>query len=135
MRVILDTNIIISALLVANSKPAELIAMWRQGKFDLLMCNEQLDELRRVTQYPKIRERLSPPLAGRLINQIKELSVSVVNLPDINLSEDPSDNFLLAMAIEGSADYLITGDISHLLHLKKVMGTSIISVTDFLSQY
>ena len=83
----------------------------------------------------RIRERLSVSLAGRLINQVKELSVTVSNLPRVEMSEDPSDDYLLSIAVGGSADYLVTGDQSHLLNLRKVKGTSIISVTDFLDQY
>jgi uncharacterized protein len=47
-----------------------------EGRFDLLTSSDQLDELMRVTRYPKIRERLAPALAGRLINEIRDLTVS-----------------------------------------------------------
>ena len=62
MRVVVDTNILVSALLSARSLPAELIELWRESRFDLLTSTEQVDELKRVTRYPKIRERLSPTL-------------------------------------------------------------------------
>ncbi len=65
----IDTNIMISALLTSTSLPAHLIVLWREGRFDLLTSPEQLDELKRVTRYPKIRERLVPSLAGRLIHR------------------------------------------------------------------
>ncbi|MGH6681429.1 MAG: putative toxin-antitoxin system toxin component, PIN family, partial [Bradyrhizobium sp.] len=71
MRVVVDTNVLISALLVETSLPAQLIVLWREGRFDLPTSAEQLDELRRVTRYPKIRERLSPALAGPLINELR----------------------------------------------------------------
>lgn len=67
MRLVIDTNILVSALLSGTSLSAHLVEMWRQGQFDLLTSTEQLDELMRVTRYPKIRERLAPALAGRLI--------------------------------------------------------------------
>ena len=65
MRLVIDTNILISALLAGTSLPAHLIVLWREGRFDLLTSAEQLDELIRVTRYPKIRDvwRL-PSLAG-----------------------------------------------------------------------
>ena len=66
MRLVIDTNVLVSALLSGTSLPAHLIVLWREGKFDLLTSAEQLDELRRVTRYRKIRERLTPALAGRL---------------------------------------------------------------------
>ena len=60
MRVVLDTNILVSALLIETSLPAKLISLWRVGKFTLLSAEEQLDELSKVKRYPKIRERLNP---------------------------------------------------------------------------
>ena len=74
MRVVLDTNVLISALLVELSPPAQLITHWRQGRFTLLTAALQLDELIRVTRYPKIRTRLKPALAGRLINDLREVA-------------------------------------------------------------
>ena len=65
MRLVIDTNIFISALLSTSSLPAHLVVLWREGRFDLLTSADQLDELVRVTRYPKIRERLSPALAPR----------------------------------------------------------------------
>lgn len=98
MRLVVDTNILISALLAPSSLPAHLILLWREGRFDLLTSAEQLDELMRVTRYPKIRARLSPALAGRLINEVRDLAVAVANLPPVSVSADPHDNYLLAMA-------------------------------------
>lgn len=132
MRLVVDTNVLISALLAASSLPAQLILLWREGRFDLLTSAEQLDELRRVTRYPKIRERLAPALAGRLINDIRDLAVLLPVLPVVTASPDPDDNYLLAMAAAGSADYLITGDKRDLLALRLFEGTKIITVRDFL---
>ena len=89
MRVVLDTNILISVLLVESSLPAQLITHWRQGVFILLTANLQLDELMRVTRYPKIRARLTPALAGRLINDLREVAIKVENLPPVDISPDP----------------------------------------------
>ena len=132
MRLVVDTNILISALLAGTSLPAHLIVLWREGRFDLLTSAEQLDELMRVTRYPKIRERLAPALAGRLINEIRDLASVLTALPVIAVSPDPYDNYLLAMAASGSADFLVTGDKRDLLALKHYEGTKIITVRDFL---
>ncbi len=132
MRLVIDTNILISALLSGTSLPAHLIVLWREGRFDLLTSAEQLDELIRVTRYPKIRRRLAPALAGRLINEIRDLSVLLTELPAVTASPDAHDNYLLAMAVSGSADFLVTGDKRHLLALRLFEGTKIITVRDFL---
>ena len=132
MRLVVDTNILISALLAGTSLPAHLLVLWREGRFDLLTAPDQLDELMRVTRYPKLRERLHPALAGRLINELRDLAVVVQNLPVVTVSPDPYDNYLLAMAAAGAADFLVTGDKRDLLALKLHEGTKIITVRDFL---
>jgi putative PIN family toxin of toxin-antitoxin system len=132
VRLVVDTNILISALLAETSLPAHLIVLWRQGVFDLLTSSGQLDELMRVTPYPKIRERLSPSLAGRLINELRDLAITLENPPPVTASPDPHDDYLLAIAALGRADYLLTGDKRDLLALRRFEGTKIITVRDFL---
>jgi uncharacterized protein len=133
VRLVIDTNILVSALLASTSLPAHLIVLWREGRFDLLTAAEQLDELMRVTRYPKIRERLAPALAGRLINELRDIAVVVQNLPIVTVCDDPYDNYLLAMAAAGAADFLVTGDKRDLLELKLHEGARIITVRDFLT--
>lgn len=133
MRLVIDTNVLISALLAGTSLPAHLIVLWRQGRFDLLTSAGQLDELRRVTRYPKIRERLAPALAGRLINELRDLAVVVDDRPVISVSPDPNDDYLLAIAAAGAADFLVTGDKRDLLALRLYEGTKIVTVRDFLA--
>ena len=132
MRLVIDTNVLVSALLSGTSLPAHLIVLWREGRFDLLTSAEQLDELMRVTRYPKIRERLSPAVAGRLINELRDIATVIGRLPVITASSDPDDNYLLAMALAGSADFLVTGDKRDLLALKLYEGTRIMTVREFL---
>ena len=132
MRLVIDTNVLISALLAEKSLPAHLIVLWREGRFDLLTSSDQLDELMRVTRYPKIRERLAPALAGRLINELRDIAVTVKDPPTVTVSPDPHDDYLLAIASAGSADFLVTGDKRDLLALRLYEGTKIITARDFL---
>ena len=134
MRLVIDTNVLVSALLAGTSLPAHLLVLWREGRFNLLISAEQLDELVRVTRYPKIRARLAPALAGRLINDLRSLAVAVGDLPVVTASPDPDDNHLLALAEAGSADFLLTGDKRDLLTLQRHAGTRIIGVRAFLDQ-
>jgi len=133
VRLVIDTNIMVSALLASTSLPAHLIVLWREGRFDVLTSSEQLDELMRVTRYPKIRGRLAPPLAGRLINDLREIGVLVAKLPTITVCPDAHDNYLLATAAAGAADFLVTGDKRDLLGIKVYEGARIITVRDFLT--
>lgn len=132
MRVVLDTNILISALLQDRSLPFQLVALWRQGRIALLTSDEQLDELRRVTRYPKIRARLNPAVAGRLVNELKQVAILIANLPEVDLSPDPWDNYLLATVEAGNADLLVTGDKADLLHLGRHAGARIVTVRECL---
>jgi putative PIN family toxin of toxin-antitoxin system len=131
VRLVVDTNILISALL-GTGLPAHLIDLWRDGRFALLTAPAQLDELRRVTRYPKLRARLPPALAGRLVNDLRALAIRVGDLPRVTASTDADDNLLLAIAVAGSADFLITGDKRHLLSLGSHGGTKILTVRSFL---
>jgi putative PIN family toxin of toxin-antitoxin system len=133
MRVVIDTNVLVSALLSSTSPPAFLVTLWRAGRFSLITSEPQLDELTRVTRYPKLRQRLSPALAGRLVNELRDIAEMVNPAPDVDVSPDPYDNYLLAMASAGRANSLITGDKRDLLLLKKYEATAIVTVSDFLS--
>ena len=115
MRVVLDTNILVSALIAPAGNPAAIYNAWEQGKFTLVTCAEHLDELRATLQKPRIAALIKPHRAGRLVNQIKKLAEDVGQLPRVKRSPDPGDDFLLALAGAGKADYLVTGDRSGLL--------------------
>jgi putative PIN family toxin of toxin-antitoxin system len=67
MRVVLDTNILISALLSPTGHPATIYRAWLEGHFELLTCAEQLDELRGVLHKPALAERIKPSNADRRI--------------------------------------------------------------------
>jgi uncharacterized protein len=132
LRLVIDTNVLVSALFSSTSLPAHLIELWRQGLFDLLTSADQLDELMRVTRYPRIRDRLTPALAGRLINELRDLAIVLKDLPIVTVSPDPWDNYLLATAAAGGADFLVTGDKRDLLPLDRYGGAKIVTVRDFL---
>ena len=135
MRVVLDTNILVSALLVQLGHPAAIYRAWQEGYFTLLICAEQLDELRATLHKPAIAARIKPYKAGRLVNQMKELAETIGSLPRVKRSPDPTDDFLLALSEAGKADYLVTGDKSGLLALGRHKATRIISASDFAALF
>jgi len=126
MRVVIDTNVLLSALMSSASSPAQVLALWRSRKFDLVTGIEQLDEIARVTRYPKIRARLRAALAGRLVNQLRDLAIVIEKLAKVEISPDPDDNYLLALADAGHAQFLVTGD-KPLLALKRHRSTHIVT--------
>ncbi len=135
MRVVLDTNIMVSALLAPAGKPAGIIRIWLDGKFTLLTCAAQVDELRSTLQKPRVSERIKPHKAGRLVNQVKKLAEDVHPLPRVERSPDPTDDFLLALSEGGKADYLVTGDKSGLLALDRHKGTRIVTAREFAALF
>jgi uncharacterized protein len=135
MRVVLDTNILISALLLQTGHPAAIYRAWLDGRFTLLICIEQLEELRATLHKSALAERIRLHRAGRLVNELEKLAEIVGRIPDVNRSPDPNDAFLLAMSEAGEADYLVTGDKSGLLALTSHQGTRIISAREFAALF
>ena len=131
MRVVLDTNILVSALLVQLGHSAAIYRAWQEGHFTLLTCAEQLDELKATLHKPAIAARIKPYNAGRLVNALTELTEIIGPLPRVTRFPDPADDFLLGLSEAGKADYLVTGDKSGLLVLKRHKGTRIVSARDF----
>jgi predicted nucleic acid-binding protein len=66
MRVVLDTNVLISALISPSGAADRVYKSWRAGTFDLVSCEEQLAEMRRVTRRPSMRSLIKPAEAGRV---------------------------------------------------------------------
>ena len=133
MRVVLDTNILVSALMVQTSPPAIAYQAWLGGAFTLLSCEKQIEELRRTFSKPAlVPARIRSYEAGRLVNDLRALAEMIGSLPPVERSSDPDDDFLLALAEMGKAHYLVTGDKSGLLSLSRHQGTRIITVRNFV---
>jgi putative PIN family toxin of toxin-antitoxin system len=132
MRVVLDTNILLSALINRRGTPAQLIAGWRERRYDLLASSEQLIELGGVARRPVLRARILPSTVGRLIRDLRQLAEVLTRLPAVERSADPADNFLLAMAEAGKAHYLVSGDRRGVLALGTHGMTQILRAREFL---
>jgi len=133
MRVVLDTGILITALITRDTPPDRIYQAWRKRRFELATSEWQLEEFRRVSRYPKLRNYLQPIEAGNLVNGLRHQARLLDYLRDIELSADPDDNPLLAMAIAGEVDYLVSGDKRDVLTLKKVGKARIITARRFLT--
>ena len=132
MRVILGTNVLVSALLTPDGVPARLLDAWFEGRYELLTSESQLEELRLVTRHPRIRRLIEPAIAGGLVNDMRHFAELLTELPNVEVSADPADNFLLAMAELGKADYLATGDKRDVLALKRHGPTRIVTAKRLL---
>jgi putative PIN family toxin of toxin-antitoxin system len=134
MRCVLDTNILISGLISSAGPPGRILNAWVDGQFTLISSEEQLREFRRASRYERVAPYITPSEAGTLVNAIRTLADLVDRLPVVNLSPDPHDDYLLAMAKAGKAHYLVTGDKPDLLALTKVGSTRIVTAATFVQE-
>jgi uncharacterized protein len=113
VRVALDTNVLLSGLIYPASTPGRLVRAWRETRFELVMTVEQLQEVGRVLNYPKIRKILKWDHATieaflkqlYLRSTLVDISGTAAAMP-----ADPADNFMLATLIAPEAECLVTGD-------------------------
>ena len=132
MRVVLDTGILIAALITSGTPPDAIYRAWRKKRFELISSEWQLEEFRRVSRYPKLRTYLKSADAGNLVNGSRREATVLSQLPTVDLSPDPDDNPVLAMALAAHADILVTGDRRDLLALGTVGATRILSARQFV---
>jgi putative PIN family toxin of toxin-antitoxin system len=112
VRVVLDTNVLVSGLMFPDSVPGKAVAAWREGRFDLVIPVGQLEEIGRVLAYPKIRKilRWDDDTIGRFLRQMY-LRADVVEPHAQNLEvRDRDDLHVLQTLSAGAADLLVTGD-------------------------
>lgn len=131
MRVILDSNVLISALISCGSPPDRIYRAWREKRFVLVTSTAQIAEMRRASRYTKLRKLVSPREFGAIVNRLHGALV-LDKLSRIDVSRDAADNYLLAMAAAAEADFLVTGDARDLLRLKKFGRTVILTPGSFL---
>ena len=93
-----------------------------------MTCDAQFEEFRRVTRYPKVQRYISPAEAGTMLNELRELGLYYVINEQVEVSPDPADNYLFALAQASEADYLVTGDKNDVLALGKHGKTQIVSL-------
>ncbi|MDQ3250257.1 MAG: putative toxin-antitoxin system toxin component, PIN family [Chloroflexota bacterium] len=135
MRVLLDTNIFISYLLSINSNRvvAKIVKAAVTGDYQLLIIEELLIEIIHTVQNkPDLQARIPLDALEELITILRTLAETIpmleAKIP--SLTRDPKDDYLLAYALVGAADYLVTDD-KDLLVLKRVADVIIISIHDF----
>lgn len=136
MRVVLDTNVLLSALISPHGVPDKICNAWRDGRFELVTSKEQLDELRRASRYKKLKAILPAHRVGALINNMQHAivlneSVPLTRKEHIEL-HDPDDVFLISMIFSIDVDYLVTGDNrAGLLKRGHIGRTRIVTPVDF----
>ena len=130
-KVILDTNLWISFLITKNH--TEIDNLIFEGKIQLIFSRELIEEFITVTTRPKFQNFFKTSDIEKLIELFDSYGKLVTVDIEINKCRDPKDNFLLSLAVESKADYLVTGD-SDLLILKRIKKTKILSWKDFTNE-
>lgn len=117
MRAVLDSNVLVSALISPSGPPREIVTAWAQRRFELMASPALLTELRDVLDRPKFRRWVSTATAGEFVDGLADGALVIDDpAPQPGLSPDPDDDYLLTLARAGAADYLVSGD-RHLLGL------------------
>ena len=134
IRTVLDTNIIVSGTISSSGPPYEVLEAWRYRKFALITSPLILKEVKRVFQYPRIKEsyHLDTKTIKAILARLNKYSVATQGKLKVNeIKDDPTDNIFLTCAQEGSADFIVTGD-DHLLNLGVFQGILIVTARHFL---
>ena len=128
IRLVTDANIWISTLWTPRFQSRT--DAFFDPEYRLLFSEELFDELNNAVRKPKLAKRISRTSCEELIAVLRR-NVELVDVHSVvNVCRDPEDDYLLALAKDGNADYLITGDLD-LLTMKEFENTKIVSLTDF----
>ena len=130
MRVVIDTNILISAIFWPG-KPKQLLNQVRRGDITFLTSQALLTELKAVLTREDKPFKLSEEEARRVLRSISGIAEIVQPHSSVTRCRDETDNRVLECALDGRADWIITGD-THLLELRSFEGIKITTVADFL---
>jgi putative PIN family toxin of toxin-antitoxin system len=135
LRVVLDTNVLISGLLSRNRAFAQALNAWRERRFLLVASPAIIAEIQAVISYPRIRAKYTIP-DDDILQLVALLNQDVLQVPgDIDVAgaipADPEDEKFLACALESQADLIVSGD-HHLLELGNYQEIPIVTVRRFL---
>ena len=133
MRVVLDTNILIAALITRGTPPDGLYRAWLRGEIELVTSAAQLAEIADVVARPRLQRFLDAAEAAAILDNIGARATILEELPPVNLSPDPKDNPILASAIAGRAELIVSGDKKHMLALHAVEGIQVVTARQALS--
>lgn len=130
-KIILDTNLWISFLISSNF--TEIDALIQKREIIFLFSDESLKEFIEVVQRPKFKKFFSRKDVEKLLDTFDQYALLINVESRIEICRDPKDNFLLNLAVDGKADFLVTGD-QDLLVLGKIKTTEILTFRKLIEQ-
>jgi hypothetical protein len=132
VRVVLDTNVLIAFLLTKGHIISVILDGWERGDFDLLTSPMLIAEVRRTLKKPELLRRIRPEAVKALLKALAEdaiLTPGDLTLPGV--TPDPNDDMVVACAVEGNADYIVSRD-AHLLGLGEYQGIPTVEPAEFV---
>jgi putative PIN family toxin of toxin-antitoxin system len=137
LRVVLDTNQFVSSVLVRHGLPAQVLDAWRRREYLLLISTAIVAEIRATLDYPRLRRKypITDEQVERLITLLEQEALVVPGKANTKgaIPDDPQDEMVLACAVDGLADLIVSGD-RHLLDLKEYRDIPIITAREFLER-
>lgn len=136
-RIVIDTNILVSAMLTSKGNPAKILKHVLEGKLNLIISTAILEETQRVLRYPRLvklmkKNKITMKEVYDFLGKMSKVAVITPGQLEIDaIPDDPTDNKILVCGLEGEADYLISGD-HHLTDLKIFQGIKIMNPSTFL---
>ena len=132
MRVVLDTNILVSALITKGTPPDRLYQAWLRDDIEIVTSVAQMEEVINVLARPKIRAYVDPDEAAQMVSALRLRATVLGDVPVVSRSPDPKDDPILATAVAGDVDLLVSGDKRDMLDLQNVEGIPIRSARESL---
>ena len=134
LKAVVDTNIFVSSLLSRKGRPAEILNLWRDALFILVISPSIISEIKSILQRSAIKKkyRISSELIAKLILLLEKDALLVPGLSNVSgaVPEDPSDEIFLSDALDAGAQFIVSGD-RHLLDLGEFRGIPILTVQEF----
>lgn len=129
---VLDTNVLASGFVRPEPSPGQLLQAWRTGRYILVVSDHILTELARTFDEPYFSKRLTPTQRANNVALVREEAVLIfINVDVHGIATHPEDDPVLATAVSGHAQYLVTGD-TKLQKLRMYESVTIVSPREFL---
>ena len=133
VKAVLDTNVLVSGLVAERGAPRQILDAWLEGRYTPVTSLYLVEELVHVLSYPRIARRIhldEEELGAILAGLLSTAEVTPGNLHLPGVTRDPKDDPVVACAIEGEADYIVSGD-QDLLVLGTYGGVQVVTPRQF----
>jgi uncharacterized protein len=133
MRIVLDTNIVVSRSISPDGPSAKLYTYWQAGAFDVVVSEAILNEYQQSLSKPRVRalHHFSDEEIEQTIEDFRELALVIEPTAQMDAAEDVDDNKFLECAYSGNAEYIVSSD-PHLLNLKVYQGIALLPPSVFV---